>query len=119
MSRRFLVAILRRSFVLLLLICLGCSAQSVPPNLNRRIERQVRSSYNVPPETKILIGVLKASEFPNYDALTITFDNGERKQDVNFLLSRDGNTLIRMSKYDLSKDPYEEVMKKIDTKDRP
>jgi protein-disulfide isomerase len=103
----------------LALICLGCSAQSVPQNLTRRIERQVRSSFSIPPETRILVGALKTSEFPNYDALTITFDNGERKQDVNFLLSKDGNTLIRMSRYDLTKDPYEEVMRKIDTKDRP
>jgi protein-disulfide isomerase len=119
MFRRFLVAILRRSIVVLALICLGCSAQSVPQNLTRRIERQVRSSFSIPPETRILVGALKTSEFPNYDALTITFDNGERKQDVNFLLSKDGNTLIRMSRYDLTKDPYEEVMRKIDTKDRP
>jgi protein-disulfide isomerase len=35
------------------------------------------------------------------------------------LLSKDKKTLLRMSKFDLTKDPYAEVMKKIDLKGRP
>ena len=58
-------------------------------------------------------------EFPNYDALTITFDGGEKKQTYDFLLAKDGKTLLRMTKLDLSKDPYAEVMKKIDVSGRP
>ena len=56
----------------------------------QRIERQVRSHYNVPPQVKVVLSPLKPSEFPNYDALTVTFDNGEKKQAFDFLLSRDG-----------------------------
>ena len=38
---------------------------------------------------------------------------------MNFLLSKDDKTLIRMTRLDLTKDPYAEVMQKIDAKDRP
>ncbi len=79
----------------------------------------MRSHYALPPDVKVVLGSLRASEFPNYDALTITFDNSEKKQTYEFLLSHDHKTLLRMTKLDLSKDPYAEVMSKIDVKGRP
>jgi protein-disulfide isomerase len=103
----------------LLLICLGCSAQSAPPDVARRVENQVRVSYKIPAEVKITLSPLKASEFPNYDTVTITLDGGDKKRTYDFLLSKDGKTLIRMTKLDLTEDPYAEVMKKIDTAGRP
>jgi protein-disulfide isomerase len=113
------VTFLRRATLVLLLICLGCSAQSTPPEVARRIEQQVRSYYNIPPKVKVILGTTKASEFPNYDALSITFEGGEKKQTYDFLLAKDGKTLIRLTKLDLSKDPYAETMKKIDVAGRP
>src|SRR5437588_6458153 len=119
MYRRFLVTSLRRSVVLLVLICLGCSAQSVPSEVAQRIERQVRSFYSIPAGVKINLSPLKPSEFPNYDAQTITFEGSDKKQTYDFLLSKDGKTLMRMAKIDLTKDPYAELMKKIDLSGRP
>jgi protein-disulfide isomerase len=121
MYRRFLVTVFRRSLFVFLLICLGCAAQSAPPDVVQRIDAQLRSHYNVPNSVKITVGSLKASEFPNYDATTITFDGGQPNQvkTYDFLLSKDGKTLIRITKLDLSKDPYAEVMKKIDVTGRP
>src|SRR5213082_1655613 len=119
MYRRFLETLLRRSVVLLVLICLGCSAQSVPSEVAQRIERQVRSFYSIPAGVKINLSPLKPSEFPNYDALTITFEGSDKKQTYDFLLSKDGKTLMRMAKIDLTKDPYAELMKKIDLSGRP
>ena len=110
---------LRRSFLILSLICLGCSAQSVSPDLSKRIERQVRATYSLPVDVQVTVGPAKPSEFPNYDALNITLSTSERKQEVPFLVSKDGKTLIRMTKMDLSQDPYAELMKKIDTNGRP
>jgi len=110
----------RRSCVLLLVVCLGCTAQSVSPDLAQKIERQVRAYYKVPAELKVLVGPASpSSDFPNYDSIVVTVDNGERKQDLNFLVSRDHSSLIRMNKFDLSKDPYAETMSKIDTAGRP
>jgi len=114
------VALFRRSVAILILICLGCSAQSAAPSdLNKRIERQVRAFYNLPAEVQVNLSTPKPSEFPNFETLTVTLNNGEHKQDVEFLLSKDSKTLIRLTKLDISKDPYVEIMKKIDTTGRP
>ena len=109
----------KRVLFFYLLICLGCSAQLAPTELSQRIERQLRVEYNVPATVKVLISSPKASEFANYDAITVTFDGDSKKQTYNFLVSKDQKTLIRMTKMDLTKDPYAEVMKKIDVKGRP
>lgn len=110
---------LRRAFVALLLVCLGCSAQSPPSDVERVVERQVRAHYSLPPDVKVMIGPLRASDFANYDAVTITFASAHKKQEFEFLLSRDHKTLVRMTKLDLTEDPYAAVMKKIDVSGRP
>ncbi len=114
------MTLLRRSFLVLLLICLGCSAQSAPPSdTAKAIERQVRSFYKLPPDVTVAIGPLRPSEFPNYDAVKLTFNKGNRKDEYDFLLSKDGKTLVKMTKLDLTKDPNAEAMKKMDVRGRP
>jgi protein-disulfide isomerase len=120
MLRRFLVNLIRHSLLILLLICLGCSAQSTPPELAQKIQRQVRSYYNVPPDVNIRVGNLAPSaDWPAYDAVTVTIDGGDTKKDYQFLLSKDRTTMLRMVKFDLSKDPFADTMKKIDISGRP
>ena len=109
----------RRTFLAFLLICIGCSAQLSPGDLDQRIERQLRVTYNVPADVKLTFSPLRASDFPNYDAVTVTFKGETKTQDYEFLVSKDQKTLIRMTRIDLSKDPYEEISKKIDIKGRP
>jgi protein-disulfide isomerase len=125
--------IVRRAFLVFLMICLGCSAQAPPsstssspsasPNisldLTKVIERHVRAQYQLPPDVKVTVGPLRASEFPNFDALTVTFSSATKKQDFEFLLSHDHKTLLRMTKLDLTADPFAEIMKKIDVNGRP
>jgi protein-disulfide isomerase len=113
------VILLRRSLMILVLVCLGCSAQSAAPEQAQRIERQIRSYYSLPATVKVTIGPLRPSEFPNYDALTITIEGDAKKQNYDFLLAKDGKTLIRMTKLDLTKDPYAETIKKINLSGRP
>jgi protein-disulfide isomerase len=110
---------MRRAFVVLLLICLGCSAQSPPSDIARLVERQVRSHYALASDVKVVVGPLRPSEFANYDALTVTISSSNKKQDFEFLLSRDHKTLVRFTKFDLTSDPYAEIMKKIDVTGRP
>jgi len=118
--RRFFVTLIRRSFVLLLLVCLGCVAQSASPDLSKKIERQVRSYYKVPAEVRLIVGApTPSTDFPNYDSLIVTVDGGERKQDLTFLVSKDHSSMMRMTKFDLSKDPFAETMSKIDVSGRP
>ena len=119
MLRRFLVTLLQRWFCVLLLICLGCSAQSTSPDTARAIERQVRAYYKLPPDVQITIGPIRPSDFSNYDAVKLTFSKGTHKDDYEFLLSKDAKTLVKMTKLDLTKDPNAEIMKKMDVKGRP
>jgi protein-disulfide isomerase len=121
MLRRFLVTTIRRSILILLLICLGCVAQSAPPELSHKIERQVRSFYTIPAGVKITVGAITPSgDLPGYDAVSVTIDGGEgRPKDLKFLISKDRNSMLRLTKFDLTKDPFAELMSKIDVTGRP
>ena len=119
MCRWFLVTLLRRSILVLVLICLGCSAQSAPSDLTQKIERRVRANYSIPASVKITVEPIRPSEFANYDAVTIDLDGSSKKQTYDFLLSKDAKTLVRLTKMDLTKDPYVEVMNKISLAGRP
>ena len=114
------MALIRRSFLLLLVVCSGCVAQSASPDLTRKIERQVRSYYKMPPEIHVTVGVPSPSpDFPNYDSVVVTVDGGDKKQDLTFLVSKDRSSMMRLTKFDLTKDPLAETMSKIDVNGRP
>jgi len=118
--RGFLVFISRRLLFLVALLCLACSAQN--PNsaeTNRRIEKQIRSTFHIPAQVPIKIGDPRPSEFAGYDTVTVNFGASEKAKPFDFLLSKDGKTLVQMTKMDLSVDPNAEVMKKIDVSGRP
>jgi protein-disulfide isomerase len=121
MLRRFLVILIRRSLLVLLLVCLGCVAQSAPPDVARKIEHQVRAFYTIPAEVRVTVGAITPStEMPGYDAVAVNIDGGDGKQkDYKFLLSTDRATMLRVTKFDLTKDPFAEVMSKIDVTGRP
>ncbi len=121
MLRRFLVTLIRRSLFILLLVCLGCVAQSAPPEVARAIEHQVRSFYSLPADVKVTVGsITPSSQIPGYDAVSVNVDGGNGKQkEYTFLLSKDRATLMRVTKFDLTKDPFAEAMSKIDVKGRP
>src|SRR6516164_1110606 len=110
---------MRRVAIFLLLLCLGCRAQSVSPETRQRIEQQVRARYSVPAGVNIGIGSLAPSEFPNYDKLSVTLSREGKTQVIDFLLSKDAKTLVHLSKIDLTKDLYAEAMDQIDIKGRP
>jgi protein-disulfide isomerase len=121
MLRRFLLSLIRRSLFILLVICLGCVAQSAPPDVARKVEHQVRSFYTIPADVKIAVGAITAStEMPGYDAVAVKIDGGDGKgKDYQFLISKDRGTLLRVTKFDLNKDPFSELMSKIDVNGRP
>jgi len=120
MLRRFLLITIRRSLLILLLICLGCIAQSAPPDTARKIEHQVRAFYNIPAEVKVIVGAITpTSDWPGYDTVAVTIDGENKKQDYKFLLSKDRGTMLRVTKFDLTKDPFTELMSKIDVAGRP
>lgn len=118
--RRLLLTLFRRSLFVLLLICLGCVAQSAPPDLARKIEHQVRAFYSLPPEVKVTVGAITpASEVPGYDSVAVQLDQEGKHKNYTFLVSKDRNTMLRVTKFDLSKDAYSDLMSKIDVSGRP
>lgn len=112
--------LMRRSLFVLLLVCLGCVAQSAPPDLTRKIEHQVRFYYNLPADVKITVGAITASsDVPGYDNISVKLDGDGKQKEYTFLLSKDRMTLLRVTKFDLTKDAYADLMSKIDVKGRP
>jgi len=83
-------------------------APAVTASLSRKIEVMIRSELSVPPEYDIAIGARQKSDVSGFDTIPVTFSlPGEpaRTQTVEFLLSKDGNTLARLSKWDIGPDP--------------
>lgn len=115
------MSLLKYSLLFVLAATVACSAQSNQNSteLNQRIERTMRATLMMPPQVHIEVGPRTKSDFPGYDALTVTLSAGDRKQTVNCLISKDNKELLRVQKMDLSKDPYAGVMSKIDTTGRP
>ena len=108
---------------LLALAAAGCKAQTGPQNgldqkTTRKIEVLVRAKLNVPSEYQISVGPRTPSSMAGYDTVQITFslpDHPDHSQTIAFLISKDGDTLARLSKWDISKDPAD----MIPSSDRP
>jgi protein-disulfide isomerase len=88
----------------------GCKAQTTqtaldPATINRRVEIEVRSEFNIPQDYNVTIGARKPSQIPGYDSLPVTLSRDNKSQVVDFLISTDGATLARLEKFDLAKDP--------------
>jgi len=114
------VTLIRRSLFILLLVCLGCVAQSAPPDLARKIDHQVRAFYTLPAEVKVTVGaIVPGGDIAGYDTVAVALDGDGKHKEFTFLLSKDRNTLLRVTKFDLTKDAYAELMSKIDVAGRP
>lgn len=100
----------RRPVWLVVLFCLGCSAQSLSPEVNQRIERQVRAHFKVPDTVTVTLGTPKPSEFSGYDTLPITFEGLGQKNTVDFLVSKDGAKLLRLTNIDITPDAYAKTL---------
>jgi len=112
---------MRRLFLCVLLLAVGCKAQS-PNNadLNRKIESQVRVSFGVPPYVDVSVGErTPSSEFQGYDRLVVNFSYQGQSQTRELLVSADGKKLLSVLKMDLTRDPLAEVMAKMDLTGRP
>jgi protein-disulfide isomerase len=100
--------------LLVLGLTLGCKAQNtVPaapdPVLNRRIEVQVRSQYELPADVVVTIGARSSSSFTGYETLPITLTHGSKTQVINFLISTDNAKLVHLDTFDLTKDPADAI----------
>ena len=102
---------------LLALAAAGCKAQTAPQNsldqkTTRKIEVLVRAKLSVPSEYQISVGARTPSDVAGYDTVQVTFSlpgHPDHSQTMAFLISKDGNTLARLSKWDISKDPVDMI----------
>jgi protein-disulfide isomerase len=134
------VKALPQFFAFVLFISLHCTAQSAPQSsstrspgtkdlnaqdlnakdLNAKIDRQLRATYKIPAEVPITVGPFTPSKnWPTYDSFQITIGEGSARQQFEFLMSKDRNSMLKLTRFDLAGDPYAEVMKKIDLTGRP
>jgi len=93
----------------------GEASAPLTPELSRRIENEIRSRYNVPPQINLSLAPLTASEIKGYDDLVVTFTGGTHSTTHTFLVSKDRKTLAHLETMDISVD----LMSKIDVKGRP
>jgi protein-disulfide isomerase len=113
---------IRRTLVILsvLFLCLDCVAQSEWLAFAKKIEIQVRSFYKLSPDIHVLVGTpTTTKDFPNYESVIVTLDGGQAKQDLTFLVAKDRSSLKQIVDFDLSKNPFAEIMGKIDLTGRP
>ncbi len=108
------------------LAAIGCQAQTPSPiaatakadstNVDaktaRKIEVLARSKLNVPAEYQIAVGPRSPSQMEGFDTVKLTFslpNHPEHTQTLLFLLSKDGQTLARLSEWSLAKNPADLV----------
>jgi len=100
----------------LLAIAVMCHAQTLPlsvtpgsaprgSSVNRRVEVLIRSQFSVPSNYDIVFGEKTKSDIPGYDTLPVTFIHESKQTTATFLISKDCSTLVRLEKFDISKDP--------------
>jgi len=90
----------------------GCHAQVPPagtplsPDLARRVEILIRQRAHLTPEDIVSVGPRQPSDVPGFDKIEVQLSTeGQPVHPVPFLLSKDGQTLAQLNKFDLSKDP--------------
>ncbi len=72
------------------------------PSLDRRIELLIRSQFSVRPDYDMTLGARTTSDTAGYDNLPVTFSHKGKQTTVDFLISKDGNTLARVEKFSTS-----------------
>lgn len=91
-------------------------AQHIAPvPLSRKIALMVRSQFAVPSDCDITIGSRTPSATTGFDTLHLMLRRGAEGTAVDFLISSDNKTLVRMEKFDLDNNPA----LTIDLRDRP
>ena len=96
-------------------LCLAASAMgqpsapemqhNLPVPLSRKIAFMVRSQFAVPSDCDIDIESRAPSTTAGFDTLHVTLRRGAESATVDFLISSDDKTLVRMEKFDLNGNP--------------
>lgn len=97
-----------KRLILLVVIVSGCQWAQTATDLNARIEKNVRAHFKIPKRIAIEVGPRRPSaSFGEHDQITVTLINAGRRTPYEFLVSKDGNTLIQLAPIDIAKDPFD------------
>lgn len=107
------------TFVALSVVIASCEDVKLSPDLQKRIEHQVRAYSEAPPDAVITLLPQKPSEFINYVVQPVAIKVGETAKNFDFLLAKDGSRLLYVTALDLRSDPYRQAMDKIHLINRP
>ena len=88
--------------------------EPLSPEMVHRIEVEIRSRYNVPPQVQMSVSAPRRGSMAGYDDLVITFTGPTNTTHHDFLISTDRKTLAHLETIDVSQD----FMSKIDVKGR-
>ncbi|MBB6145454.1 protein-disulfide isomerase [Silvibacterium bohemicum] len=112
---------IRLIFVCLLAVAAaGCKAQTNPVAAGspvdretaRKIEVLAREKLKVPTEYVVTVGQRSPGEIPGFDKVNVTFSlpgHADHTQTLSFLISKDGQTLARLSEWNIAKNPADLV----------
>jgi protein-disulfide isomerase len=97
-----------KRLILLVVIASGCLWAQTAAELNSRIEKNVRAHFKIPKKIAIEVSPRRPNpSFGDHDQITVTLVNGTRRTPYEFLVSKDGNTLIQLARIDIAKDPFD------------
>lgn len=107
--RPALLKVIHCSLLLTAFLVTGCKAQSptgtdLDAKAAERVEAHIRSQMKVPSTISVTLGKRKPSDFSGYDTLPVTFKDPTRESTIEFLISKDTNTLLRVTKFDVQED---------------
>lgn len=79
--------------------------QQTSAELQRKVELMIRLKFDIPTACDLKIGQRTPSPFTGYDRLHVTISLGDRSSELEFLISKDNQSLARLENFDLDRNP--------------
>jgi len=95
----------------------GSAANIDTAKVGELIKRYYASSGQIPEDVEMVVAEMKPSKISGLTEGTLRLSRGAQSQELPFLLSADGRWFLRVDPVDLTVDPVQEVVSKIDTGD--
>ncbi len=77
------MTLIQRLVIFQVVAVVACLAHSLPPDVARKTEHQMRTSYAIPPDAKVTIGrIAPPPEVPGYDTLSVNVDRGDMQKSL-------------------------------------
>jgi protein-disulfide isomerase len=102
-----------------LIVIPGSGVIELHSNSNAEMEQRIREVFKAPANEKLAVGGFKPSPMPDFEAGSLSFDNGHGKQETTVLLTRDGKHLIVGEMYNFTVNLREQALHSIALRDEP